>query len=134
MIFKPSERERAIIFMDKQFEAKKPVKIERVTETKSLSQNSYLWLVFTHIGFEMGSSKDEVYEIYLQLFPKFKEVEMFNKIHTIAKTLSGFNKEQTTKFIDEVTTHARMEGYDIPDPEDKKALDLYNFYKERGII
>jgi hypothetical protein len=44
------------------------------------------------------------------------------------------SKEQTTQFIDEVITHAKGEGYDIPDPETKRAQEMFNYYKEKGIL
>lgn len=134
MIFTPSHRDRAITFMDKLFENNKHVKIEHVPETKSLSQNGYLWLVFTHIAFETGATKDDMYYYYLNKFPKFKEINHLGKIVLVRISLSAFSKEQTSAFIDEVTTDARLEGFDIPDPEDKNTLIMYNFYRSKGLL
>lgn len=134
MIFKPTDRDRAIIFLDKQFERKKFVKIEPVTESKTLSQVGYIWLCFTHIAFETGASKNDIYFYYLEKFPKFKEV-IFNGETTLVRvSLSAFTKEQCSVFIDEFTTDARMEGFDVPDPEDQKTIEMMNFYKQRGLI
>ena len=135
MNFTPNEEQQAILYLKGIFKANRNAKIEKVTRSKSLSQNAYIWLVFTHIGFQVGSSKDDMYLYYLQKFPKFKEITTpENKIGFIALTLSGFNSDQTRQFIDEIVTHANCEGMDVPDPENKKALDMYNYYKEKGLL
>lgn len=134
MIFKPSDRERAIKFIDNIFSKKKWIKIEHVAEARTLSQNSYLWLIFTHLGFETGSDKNDMYHYYLDKFPKFKEVEHLGETKLIRITLSGFSKDQNRVFIDEVATDARIEGFDVPDPEDKKALEMMNYYRQLGLI
>jgi hypothetical protein len=134
MIFKPSDRERAIIFIDKLFEKKKFVKIEYVAEAKSLSQNAYLWLVFTHIAEETGATKEDMYYYFLDKFSKFKEIEHLGETKLIRISLSSFTKEQTTKFIDEVVTDARQEGFDVPDCDTQKALEMMNYYRQTGIL
>ena len=134
MIFKPSEKDRAIKHLDALFLKSKYVKIEHVPEAKTVSQNSYIWLVFTHLGFETGSNKVDMHDYYLDKFPRFKEIEHLGQSHQVRITIRGFSKEQMSSFIDEVVTDARMEGMDIPDPEDKKALDMLNYYRQKGLI
>jgi hypothetical protein len=56
------------------------------------------------------------------------------EIKLVRITLSAFTKEQNTVFIDEVVTDARIEGFDVPDPEDLKALEMMNYYRSIGII
>lgn len=134
MIFKPSEKERALIFLDKLFEKKRSIKIEHITESKTLSQNAYLWLIFTHMAFETGNTKDDIYQYYLEKFPYFKEIDLNGEINQVRISLSKFNLDQCSKFIENVTVDARQEGFDIPDPEDKKTVEMYNYYKQRGLI
>lgn len=134
MIFHPSEIDRLTIYVTKQFERKKSLKVEPVTQSKTISQNAYCWLVFTYIGQETGYTKDEVYEFCLAKFPHHKEIEIGGEIKLIPIRLSGMDKEQTSSFIDEFTTFFRTEGYLVPDPEDKKTLEMINYYKERGIL
>lgn len=134
MIFKSHEKERALIFLGKTFEKKRSVKIEHVTVSKTLSQNAYCWLVFTHIAAETGNTKDDIYKYYLDRFPYFKEIEIHGEISQVQISLSKFTKEQAIDFINNFTVDARQEGFDVPDPEDKKAIDMYNYYKERGMI
>jgi hypothetical protein len=134
MIFKPSEKERALLFLDKMFEKKRHVKIEHITESKTLSQNAYLWLIFTHIAFETGNDKDDIYQYYLNKFPYFKEININGEINQVKITLSKFDLMQYKSFIDNITIDARSEGFDIPDPEDLKAVNMYNYYKQNGLI
>jgi hypothetical protein len=134
MIFLPSERDRAILYLDKLFERRKHVKIDPITESKTLSQNSYLWLVFTHVAFETGSNKDDMYLYWLNKFPKYKEITFQGEVCLVSISLSSFTKEQTSVFIDEVVTDARQEGFQVPDPEDKKALEMFQYYKNLGLI
>jgi hypothetical protein len=134
MIFKPSDRDRAIKFIDALFLKSKHIKIEHVPEAKTLSQNSYLWLVFTHIGFETGANKDDMHDYYLNKFPRFKEVEHLGQLVHVRITLRSFTKEQMMSFIDEVVTDARMEGFDVPNCEDKKCLDMIDYYRQKGLI
>lgn len=134
MIFKPSEIKRALVFLDKMIARKKPFKIEPITETKTLSQVRYCWLVFTHIAFETGNSKEDIYQYYLNMFPVFKEIDVNGVLHQIQITLSQFDLMQCKVFIDNFTIDARQEGFDVPDPEDKKTVDMYNYYKQSGLI
>lgn len=134
MTFNHTQRERMIIFLDKLIERKKIIKIEPITESKTLSQNNYIWLVFTHIANETGNTKEDIYQYYLKKYPIRKEIEINGLIDSIQVSLSKFTKEQTKVFIDQITTDARMEGFDIPDPEDLKINEMYNYYKEKGLI
>lgn len=134
MIFKCSELDRATVCLTKHFERGKSVRIDPVTVSRSLSQNAYSWLVFTYVGQETGNTKEDVYAFCLKKFPVFKEVNINGVIELGQVTLSEMNKDQNSKFIDEFTTYFRSEGFAIPDPEDKKAIDMYNWYKERNAI
>ena len=134
MIFKPSDKERALVYLDRLFEKKRHVKIQHITESKTLSQNAYLWLVFTHIGFETGNTKDDIYQYYLDKFPYFKEIDLNGEINQVKISLSKFNMDQCKNFIDNVTIDARQEGFDVPDPEDKKTVEIYNYYKQKGLM
>jgi len=134
MIFHSHEIDRLNIYISKQFEKGKTLKVEPVTVSRSLSQNAYTWLVFTHIGSETGNTKDDIYQFCLAKFPVHKEIDVNGETCLIPVTLSGMNKEQNSHFIDQFVTFFRSEGYEVPEPEDKKTIDLYNFYKEKGML
>jgi hypothetical protein len=134
MTFRPSDIDRLNIYISKQFERGKTLKVEPVTVTKTLSQNAYCWLVFTVISQETGYTKEEVYQFCLNKFPVHKEITIGDELILIQVSLSKMTKEQTSHFIDQFTIFFRSEGYSIPDPEDKRLRDLYNEYKNRGMI
>ena len=134
MIYKPSQRENAILFIDSMFGKKKWLKIEPIPEKKTLNQNNYLWLIFTVIGQDTGNESKDIYEMYLDKFPVYKEIEIHGETKNIRISLSQFTKEQTTVFIEKVIIDASQEGFIIPDPKDKEALEAYNYYKMKGIL
>jgi hypothetical protein len=134
MIFRSHQLNEAICYLTGLFEKGKPVKIEPAPEKKSLSQNAYLWLVFTHVGYETGARKDDMYYYWLGKFPKYKEVYFKGELKLVPISLSSFSKEQTSRFIDEVVTDARIEGFQVPDPEDIKIMQMYEFYRNKGLI
>lgn len=133
-IFKPSTRKESIQYLDELYKKKHWVKIERIPEKKSVNQNNYIWLVFTVIAYDTGNEPKDIYEYYLDKFPVYKTIYK-NKAEIIIRiSMSRFNKDQMRKFIDKVIIDARQEGYNIPNPEDKKALDMYNYYRKKGLI
>ena len=134
MIFKPSEIDRATTFISKLFERGKSVKIEAITQSKTLSQNSFAWLVFAHIGQETGNTKDDIYQYCLKKFPTFKAIEVNGIVEMIPITLSAMDKEQASFFIDQFTIFFRSEGIDIPDPEDQKTKEMFDYYRNKGIL
>ena len=134
MIFKSHEIQRATTYLTKVFERKRDVTIEIVTHSKTLSQVRYLWLVFTHIANETGNDKDDIYRLCLIKFPLFKEVELNGEKTMIPLSISGMSKEQSIWFIDQVTTFFRQEGYEVPDPEDLRCSEMYNYYQNKGMI
>ena len=107
---------------------------KKVKEAKTISQNRYIWLVFTFIADETGNTKDDIYKYYLDKFPSFKTIYVNKNEHYVNLSLSQMNKEQLSNFIDNVVIDSRQEGFDIPDPEDLKALQMYNYYNEKGMV
>jgi hypothetical protein len=134
MIFKPFEIDRATTYLTKIFERNRNAKIEPVKHSKTISQVRYLWLIFTHIGFETGNLKEDIYQYCLQKFPFHKEIEINGEEDIIPVTLSGFSKEQSVQFIDQVTTFFRQEGYEVPDPEDLRCKEMFEFYHDKGLL
>ena len=134
MIYRPSQKKQAINFIEKQFEKKKWLKIDPISEKKTLNQNNYLWLVFTIIAFDTGNQKEDIYQYYLDKFPTFKEININEDIKSIKISLSQFTVKQASLFIDKIVIDARQEGFNIPDPGEKEALEAYNFYRQKGFL
>lgn len=104
--------------------------------SKTISQNAYIWLVFTHIAFETGNNKDDIYGYYLDKFPTFKDIDLYGDSRAIKISMSNpdFNKEKMSAFIDKVVIDARQEGFDVPDPDDLKCKQMYDYYRNLGLI
>ena len=133
-IFKPTMENEALDYIIECFEKKKWLKIEPIPEKKSINQNNYIWLVFTVIADDTGNEPNDIYAEYLDMFPTYKTIYKKGQYKQIKISMSQFDKDQLSKFIDKVIIDARQEGYRIPDPEDKKVLDMYNFYRKKGMI
>lgn len=134
MIFNQANRDRAIAYMDILFSRGRSVKIEIVTVSRSLSQKNYLWLVFTHVAMCTGNDKEDIYRLCLNKFSFTKEVKFNGLLEQVIVSMSAMNKDQMSMFIDKCVTFFRQEGIDVPDPETKEAIELYNEYKQRGWI
>ncbi|MFX1295602.1 MAG: hypothetical protein ACFFD2_12225 [Promethearchaeota archaeon] len=134
MIFKPTEQERAHKYLDNLFTKNRWIKIEHITESKTISQNNYAWLIFTHIAFSTGNNKDDIYQYYLDKFKTYKTIDINGTETNVIITMSKFTKEQMSRFIDNIVIDARQEGFDIPDSEDLKCREMYDYYKKLGMI
>lgn len=134
MIFKPSQEKEAIEYVKEQFSKKRWLKIDHIPEKKTINQNNYIWLVFTVIADHTGNYSKDIYEYYLDKFPNYKTIYKGQAEINIRISMSRFNVDQMSRFIDKVVIDARQEGFEIPDPEDKKALDMYNYYRKKGLI
>ena len=134
MIFNKNNKDRAIAFMETVFSRNRPVKIEAVTESRTLSQNAYCWLVYTHVAMCTGNDKDDIYRLCLQKFGLVKDVNFNGLTEQVIISMSGMNKEQMSVYIDKCVTFFRQEGIDIPDCETHEAKELYNTYKQKGWI
>jgi hypothetical protein len=134
MIFNYYEIDRATIYLEKLFSRGKKVNIEPIAKVRTISQNNYCWLIFTHISQETGNTKEDIYQFCLQKFPLHKSIDINGVINIIPVTLSGMDKEQNSQFIDQIVIFFRQEGFAIPDPEDQKCLEMMNYYRERGLL
>jgi hypothetical protein len=135
MIFKPSDIDRLNLYISSQFSKGKTLKVEPVTESKTLPQLRYIWLVFTHLAFETGSDKEYMYFLFLKRFPVYHEGKNLNgEIELVPVSMSKFTKDELSAFIDKVVTELRAQGFEVIDPEDKRAVELYNFYHSKGLI
>ena len=135
MTFHPAEIERLTVYVQKLFERGKSVKVEPIIGVKTLNQLRYIWLIFTHAAFETGSDKNYLYHLFLKRFPTLHEGKnLTGEIEMVPVTMSAFSKAEMIVFIDSVATELRSNGFEVIDPEDKRVSELYDFYKERGLI
>jgi hypothetical protein len=131
MIFKPSQLSQAIQFITEHLKIN-PVEIKPYKQKKTLSQNNYIWLLFTHVGFETGNTKETIYHYCIEKFAPINTCYIDKIEYSDKLTLSQFTKEQAIIFINNIL--AEFQEYDLPDPEDIKCLQMYEFYKEKGLL
>ena len=135
MIFKPSEIDRATTFISKLFERGKSVKIEALKEMKTLSQISYIHVVFADIADQCQGNMKDVKDHYKKQFPKYKEITFNGEIELVEiSSLADFTKEQMSEFINEVSAEGANDGFRIPDPDEVKDKRMFEYYREKGII
>lgn len=134
MVFSYKEKQKAIQEVENLAEKKRNFKVEAIKRSKTISQNAYIWLVFTHIGYETGNSKDDMYQYYLDKFPIWKTIYIGGNETMVKVTISGMDRVKLSKFIDQVVIDGRQEGYDIPDPKDLKCKRMMDYYRNKGLI
>lgn len=107
------------------------VTIERYTEPRTLSQNALMWLWFTCIEQETGTSKQDVHDYYCNLFLRRTAV-IKGKETVIAGSTSRLNTIQMTDFLNKVKADAASElGIMLPLPADRFYQEFINEYKNR---
>lgn len=107
------------------------VSIERYTEPRTLSQNALMWLWFTCIEQETGTSKQDVHDYYCNLFLRRTAV-IKGKETVIAGSTSRLNTIQMTDFLNKVKADAASElGIMLPLPDDRFYQAFINEYKYR---
>lgn len=107
------------------------VSIERYTEPRTLSQNALMWLWFTCIEQETGTSKQDVHDYYCNLFLRRTAV-IKGKETVIAGSTSRLNTIQMTDFLNKVKADAASElGIMLPLPADRFYQEFINEYKNR---
>ena len=132
MIYKSSQRIQAINFIDKHFDNKSNIEIKVYRKKKSLSQNAYIWLLCTHIGSETGNTKEDIYRYLIDEYAPLKTIYIDGKETYVKLTLSDFDKNQAMEFINNIIIG--FIEYDLPDPQDVKCLQMYEYYKEKGVL
>jgi hypothetical protein len=131
MIFKKSQLNQALEFV-KQHIQQSNIEIKPDKQKKTLSQNAYIWLLCTHIGYETGNTKETIYHYCLDKFAPLNTCFIGDIEYPDRITLSGFSKEQAMIFINNILSE--FQEYDLPNPEDIKCLQMYEFYKEKGYL
>lgn len=131
MLFKQSQSEQAITFLKEQIKIT-PVEIKPYKHKKTLSQNNYIWLICTHVGYETGNTKETIYHFCIDKFAPINTRYIDNVEYPEKLTLSQFDKEQAIIFINNIL--AEFQEYDLPNPEDIKCVQMYEYYKEKGLL
>lgn len=106
------------------------ITIKRVSEKRSIAQNDLMWMWFTCIERETGTSKDDVYMYYCKKF-LMKTIQVGDKMERIYNTSSKLNTLQMTDFLNKIQADAAQElGIRLPLPEDRFFECFYQNYNE----
>ena len=133
---KNTAQKEAFIKVIQNTEIKSNYKAEfsKVRRKRSLSQNSYLWLLLTIGEQETGNLKADLYSYFLSRYPVTKEVDICDEICIVQVTSSGFNSLQMSIFIENVRRELAEMGIHTPDAGTDAAVEAWNYYHERGLI
>ena len=105
------------------------VTIAREKEPRSLDQNALMWLWFTCMEHETGTTKQDVHDYYCAKFLR-KQIAWNGNTRTIVEGTSKLTKDKMTHFLDLVQADALTEfGIKLPLPEDKYFNEFYETYK-----
>ena len=105
------------------------VTIVREKEPRSIDQNNLMWLWFTCIEQETGTSRQDVHDYYCVRF--LQRMIMWNgQQRTVIDGTSKLTKERMTEFLNKVQADAATEfGIRLPLPEDRYFEEFYQTYK-----
>ena len=132
-------KENGTVRMDKSFDfmcsqlrnGRYRLTIERYTEPRTVSQNALMWMWFTCIEQETGTSKLDVHDYYCKKF-LCRNVEIGGKTELVVTGTSGLNTETMTYFLNKVQADAASElGIRLPSPEDERWATFEEYYKNR---
>ena len=112
--------------------------LTKIQRKRSLDSNAWMWVIFTHVQEETGNEKYDLYLWMLDRYPTFREVtyRKGDKIITkmVAISSSHFNQQEMCKFISNLSRFFRVEGIEIPEPNSKRALEMFDYYYSKGLI
>jgi hypothetical protein len=109
----------------------------KIKERRSLSQNNTLWMWETHISNELGWSKEEVHEYNIEHFAQRKEVKLPNGIVAMIPMRTSDKEMDSARmsfYMNQIQIFWNQQGVTLPDPEDYKAKEMFDFYEEKGML
>jgi len=107
------------------------VEVLEKKSTRSISQNSLMWLWLTCISFETGNDRDELHDIFKKKWITPKKVVLFGEEINRYST-ADLNTTQFKYYLDHIQFFAASElAITLPDPEDRYWNEFYNFYIDK---
>lgn len=100
----------------------KRIKIERVTEHRSLNQNSYLHLILAYFGTEVGYTLEEAKTLYKRLNSNLYVYEKNGS--KFLKSSADLSKEDMMLSIDKFIAYSEQQGIPLPKADNQDFLDL----------
>ena len=108
---------------------------KEIRRKRTLNQNAGYWLWLTFLQEQTGSTKMELHDYFLDRYPIFNEVEINGKIRMVRIGTSGASIKQMSDHMNKIQIECSREwGIELPELEGNKIVDMYNDYREKGLI
>jgi len=131
MIFEKNQKIEAIKFIDNLFAQDKRVTIVITKEKRTLDQNKLYWLWLSCIAKETGNDKDDLHEYFIYKYLNPELVQVFEKMIYKRLSTSTLDTKQFTGYLNKIQIFANTElAIELPNPEDKKFAEFYEYYKD----
>lgn len=105
--------------------------IKRSNKKRSTNQNDLMWMWFSCIEHETGTSKEDVYLYYCKKF-LCKVVQIGLQLEKVHRSSSMLSSAEMSEFLNKIQADAASEfGIMLPLPEDRYFEDFYNEYSGR---
>lgn len=99
--------------------------------TRTISQNSLMWLWLTCIEFETGNDRNELHDIFKKKWLQPKSTHLYGE-QIERYTTTDLNTTEFKYYLDKIQTFASSElGIRLPDPEDHYWQEFYEFYIDK---
>lgn len=130
------QREKAFKkFREKDIKRATWIEQTEIKRKRTLDQNAGYWLWMTFLQEQTGSTKMELHDYFLDKYPIFNEVEINGKIRIIRIGTSRANIKQMSNYMNKIQIECSAEwGIELPELEGSKIVDMYNYYREKGVI
>lgn len=95
-------------------------RIEQVQNTRSLQQNSLLWLYYTTIADHTGYTPDEVHQVMKQRHLPKQKVVLRGGEYEVIKSTTKLRKGEMVEFLMNIERDASDMGIILPNPQEWK--------------
>ena len=107
------------------------VEVLQKNPNRSISQNSLYWLWLTCLEHETGQDRNEIHDLFKEMFILPVETEVFGR-KIIRHTTTDKDTLQFKYYLDKIQIFASTElAITLPDPKDKEWEDFYGYYVDK---
>lgn len=107
------------------------LKIARKVKSRTLPQNSLMWMWFQCLEEATGQPKEDIHEYYRHKF-LLREVTVGETTAMVPMSTTKLNTVQMSNYMDKIQVDAATElGVTLPLPEDMMYNDFVEYYRNR---
>lgn len=101
------------------------IEIKKVSEKRTVSQNALMWMWFSCIERETGTSAQDVHDYYCKKF-LCRVITIGERMEKVVGETKRMNTQQMTEFLNKIQADAATElGITLPKPEDRFFNEFY---------